>query len=399
MRLHYWSLGLVVLALPHSVAAQDMTFGGQIRPRAEFRDPAGSGNDGFSSMRVRASVTALLPRHVRAFIQVQDVRLLGEENNTLSDFRADNFDLHQGYLEAWNADEGTVGARIGRQAVNFGGQRLVGAVEWTQQGRSFDGVRAMVRPSWGSLDLIGFKLGEATSPSVDLDAELIGAYASVADVAGGTLDVYGLYNHVTSDPTGDPSTKQLSVGARLVGSASGVTYRLEGTYQLGERAGVDVAAFLIGARVAVAVADGARVTLWYDYLSGDDDPTDGKIRVFDTLFATNHKYYGFADLFLNIPAHTAGLGLQDIALKGSVAVRDDLTLRLDVHEFLLAREEPTSASRRLGEEIDVTAVYRYTRNLTVTGGVSQVLQQDAFAAIGRLSENMTWAYVMIDVGF
>lgn len=399
MRLHYWLLGLAVVVLPHSVSAQDVTIGGQIRPRTEFRDPTDGGNDGFASMRVRASITASLPRHIRAFIQVQDVRLLGEESNTLTDFRADNFDLHQGYLEVWNADEGTVGVRIGRQALNFGGQRLVGAVEWTQQGRSFDGVRAMVRPSWGTLDLIGFKLGEATSPAVDLDAELVGAYASISDVAGGTLDVYSLYNHITGDPTGNPSTKQLSVGARLAGIASGLTYRLEGTYQLGERAGVDVGAFMIGARVGVAVADGARVTLWYDYLSGDDDQTDDKIKVFDTLFATNHKYYGFADLFLNIPLHTAGLGLQDIALKGSFAARDDLTLRLDLHEFILAREEPTSGTRRLGEEIDVTGVYRYSQNLTVTGGVSQVLQRDAFAAIGRLSENMTWAYVMIDVGF
>lgn len=219
--LHYWLFGLAVLVLSDSVAAQDVTIGGQIRPRAEFRDPVGGGNDAFTSMRVRVSVTALLPRHVRAFIQVQDVRLLGEEGNTLTDFRADNFDLHQGYVEVWNADEGTVGVRIGRQALNFGGQRLVGAVEWTQQGRSFDGVRAMLRPSWGTLDLIGFKLGEATSPAVDLDAELLGAYASISDIAGGTLDVYGLYNHVTGDPAGDPSTKQLSVGVRLAGTASG----------------------------------------------------------------------------------------------------------------------------------------------------------------------------------
>jgi len=91
--------------------------------------------------------------------------------------------------------------------------------------------------------------------------------------------------------------------------------------------------------------------------------------------------------------------LQDVALKGSFAARDDLTLGLDLHEFLLARQEPTSGTRRLGEEIDITGAYRYSQNLTVTGGVSQVLQRDAFAAIGRLSENMTWAYVMIDVGF
>lgn len=57
------------------------------------------------------------------------------------------------------------------------------------------------------------------------------------------------------------------------------------------------------------------MTLWYDHLSGDDDPSDGTVRVFDTLFATNHKFYGLADYFLNIPVQTVGRGLQDLALK------------------------------------------------------------------------------------
>ena len=39
------------------------------------------------------------------------------------------------------------------------------------------------------------------------------------------------------------------------------------------------------------------------------------MKVFDTLFTTNHKFYGLADLFLNIPLQTDGRGLQDLAVK------------------------------------------------------------------------------------
>ena len=45
--------------------------------------------------------------------------------------------------------------------------------------------------------------------------------------------------------------------------------------------------------------------------------TDKKYNVFNTLYATNHKYYGFMDYFIDIPRHTYGLGLIDIHAKAS----------------------------------------------------------------------------------
>lgn len=74
---------------------------------------------------------------------------------------------------------------------------------------------------------------------------------------------------------------------------------------------------MLGARLGFDVGTGGSLTLWYDLLSGDADPNDGDTKVFDTMFATNHKFYGFADMFLNISVHTGGQGLQDLAVKGS----------------------------------------------------------------------------------
>ena len=96
-------------------------------------------------------------------------------------------------------------------------------------------------------------------------------------------------------------------------------------------------AFFGAARVGRKVGE-TQVTLWYDYLSGDDDLGDDETKVFDTLFATNHKFYGYADFFLNIPAHTAGRGLRDMALKLKRTLRPGLSLGLDVHTFRLAQD-------------------------------------------------------------
>ena len=383
------------MCLTSVVVAQEATFGAQVRPRTEYREPVGGDNDAFTSMRVRAHVDATLKRDVRVFVELQDVRIWGEESSTLADFEADNFDLHQGFIELASTNKRLM-ARVGRQEMNVGGQRLIGAVDWTQQGRAFDGIRAFAGGGWGGVTLFGYQLSDATSPAVPNDGEFIGAVGEVKNVAGGTLELYALYDHVEATLA---NTNQGTLGARLAGERSGVIYRGELYVQTGDRAGVDVSAFMLGARAGTRFADGkGQVTAWYDYLSGDDDPGDGKTKVFSTLFATNHKFYGFADLFLDIPAHTAGLGLQDIALKGSYALRDDLTLAADLHSFHLAKQGLLS-TKHLGEELDLTSSYRYSPNLSFTGGLSYVFAADAFSEIGRLGEDMTWVYIMLNAAF
>jgi hypothetical protein len=345
-------------------------------------------------MRVRANLTAVLDRQVRVFIQVQDVRLFGEEENTLSDFSADNLDLHQGYIEVEAPIEQTLRLRVGREELNLGGQRLVGAVGWTQQGRSFDGARLVAAGGNAAVNLFGYRLQQATAPTHDQDAVLLGAYG-VIGTASGAVEPYLLYNKTE----GFPETDQGTFGIRFHGTQSSIRYRVEGSLQVGTRSGQDVTAFMLGARIGMGVANGlGSVTFWYDYLSGDDDPTDDGIKVFDTLFATNHKFYGFADLFLNIPAHTNGLGLQDVAVKASVRPRDDFTASLDVHSFHTARQG-TATTKHLGEEIDLTLVHRYSNNLQVSAGLSYVFQADALAEIGRLSEDMVWTYIMLNATF
>ncbi len=396
MRGRFLILAFAFMGTPFTAGiGQDLKFAGQVRPRFEFREPvAGGGSDGFTSMRTRLQLSAALERAVSVFIQVQDVRLWGEESNTLGDFTADALDLHQGYLELRTPETGRLWGRAGRQETNFGGQRLVGAVAWAQQARSFDGVRLGARGEFGTVDIIAYKLAEATDPDITADADFAGVYAVIANVADGTLDLYGLYDRVAAG-----GTKRGTFGARLNGKKSTLSYRFEASYQLGDQAGLDIRAFMLGARVGKSFADGrGSLTLWYDYLSGDDDPTDNKTKVFDTLFPTNHKFYGFADLFLNIPVHTAGLGLQDLAVKGAVNPRPDVRLALDVHHFRAAKTGALT-SGRFGEEIDLTARYAYSSSFTVTGGFSYVIQGPAWADIGRLTENMTWMYLMLDAKF
>ncbi len=378
---------LLLWAAVTPTTAADISAGGQVRSRWELRDTPD--NDYHTATRTRADLAATLDGGVSAFMQWQDVRIWGEESNTLGDFRGDNIDLHQGWAQFSDFAGTGVDLRLGRQEISLGGQRLVGAVGWTNQGRSFDAARATWRPAGATVDLIASRLGDTSSPAAAGDATFAGVYATVAPLADSEL--YLLYNSL------DAATSQYTTGVRKKGRAAGFSYRVEGAWQTGQRAGLDVAAFLAAARLGRRTG-GVDLALWIDYLSGDDDLTDNETKVFDTLFATNHKFYGYADYFLNIPLHTAGRGLQDVALKANKVLRPGLTLGLDLHSFSVAQDQGLS-SAHLGEELDLTIGADYRSVAHFTGGVSYVLAADGFADIGRLADNALFMYVMTDVRF
>ncbi len=387
------ALTLTLVAPAALVAQENVTFKGQVRPRIELRDTGGDADAvSFTSMRVRADLAAALDRGVQVFVQMQDVRIWGEEQSTLGDFSADHLDLHQGYLSFGLGEDQRFTAKVGRQETNLGGQRLVGAVGWTPQGRSFDGIRLSNAAKWGSLDLLAYKLREG-----DLggdDADLLGVYATIDAAGQDKVDVYALYN--SSELAG---TGQTTFGTRFHGSRDRLTYRAELSIQRGERGDEDVSAYMLGVRVGTAIHEGrGALAIWYDHLSGDDDGTDGEARVFDTLFATNHKFYGLADLFLNIPVHTRGLGLRDLALKWGYQINDDVRLSADIHHFMTAHQGQLSGSS-LGQELDLTLTYRYTGNLGFSAGHSIVFADDPLIELGRVDGNANVGYVMINATF
>ena len=389
---------LTLMAMLEPADAQqrsDITFSGQVRPRFESREPVDGSWDSFTSMRVRANVSVALERGIKVFIQVQDVRLWGEETNTLTDFRADNFDLHQGYIEVGELPYLDGSLKVGRQEMAFAEQRLIGSVNWAQQGRSFDGIRLSTAVAGHTLDIFGMKLAENTASTQTGDANLLGAYSTVRMGAKGNLDLFWLYNEAFAAG----STKQSTVGFEWVNIYDRIYVRLEGSYQFGERDGSDVSAYMFGARFGTSVVEeGLGVTLLYDYLSGDPDPSGGDAKVFSTLFATNHAFYGAADLFLNIPAHTGGHGLQDAAARFSFNLKEGMRAGADIH-FFRAANQGTLSTARFGEEIDFSVTYRYSQALSIVGGYSLIQAGDGLKELGRLTENSQWTFLMANVNF
>lgn len=272
-------------------------------------------------------------------------------------------------------------------------------MNWSQQGRAFDGLRLRVRPADPlALDGLAMTIGNADAGG-PRDEGLYGVYGRWEPEG---LDGYVLYNTFNAPPSplGAPDrTDQYTVGARWASGSAALDWRIEGAYQFGDRLDQDVSAYLLAVRVGRRLGDRWTAALWYDRLSGDDQPLDGETRVFDTLLATNHPLYGRMDLFTNIPVQTGGRGLQDLALEGRYDLREDVTLNADGHAIFLTATGGIP-SGHVGEELDLGARWGYAPGLAVSGGLSFFMAGDAWSGVlGNTDRNQVWGYVMLDAAF
>ena len=362
--------------------------------------------------RARLGLEVKAYKWIKARIQLQDVRTWGEETNTLGDVSADGFDLHQGYAELVTPIG--LSFRVGRQEINFDNQRLIGAVGWSNQGRSFDAIHAIFDKGPFDGNLFFALAGEKDAYVKDAAGKTVKGSPEDVYVSGFRfrwrgLDAFRPTLVTILDHQGPKEQNRGTLGLYIDGQPfTGFKYSAEFYYQIGKgettKAGVtsvyDIAAMMAAVRVGYVIPVFMKpgITAFFDFLSGDDG-TDGTVKkTFDTLYATNHKFYGYADLFLNIPVHTKGRGLQDLAVKTQISPTKAVKLGIDFHVFMLAQKRDL-ASRRLAEEVDLTLVYKYSPDLSFVGGFSYVYAGEGLGAIGKSTKDSRFGYLMSNVTF
>lgn len=286
--------------------------------------------------------------------------------------------------------------------------------------------------------------------------------------------------------TFDSENSIFTIGARQAGKLFGLDYRAEIYYQFGEaenytliqrplsgftnwlgyagynsaafgaESNIDRSAYMFGVRVGKRFANvlwKPSITLWYDHLSGtdQDDINDGDFSTFNTLFATQHKYYGHMDLFqtsgvslfttlfssadpifFGSGISTQYMGLRDLAVKASVQPTKKLLLKADFHWFwtdtdlsdtdnavlrtslarffIASTNAPIASdfnkSPSLGQELDITAIYRFDENFTFSAGYSRYFSTDLFKALNLFNfsgvtanDEADWAFAQFDWKF
>jgi hypothetical protein len=300
-------------------------FSGEFRDRAEGRTAYGfkAGiDDAYDLTRLRLNLDVAPKKWVRAFVQGQDARALGIDPSHLNSTLKDVFDLRQAYLEVKTGDKDGVSLRVGRQELIFGVERLVGGSDWTNTSRSFDAVRLGVTQGRAHVDIIAASVVAIDTVRFDKHVpgqNLYGAYASFADVLPkSTFQPYFLWKtvpHVTSEEGAPGSADVYTAGFRSVGNLpAGFDYATEMAKQMGHFSNDDIVAWagywIVGYTVP-GVPLKPRLSVEYDYATGDKARGDGRAGTFDQLYPTNHSYYGIVDMegWRNLRDFRSGINL------------------------------------------------------------------------------------------
>lgn len=408
---------------------ESLAIGGQIRLRAEFRDvadyrvpgtfgrAAGDHAEDYSTFaveRMRLHLDAAVSRKLRVFVQLQDSRILGDD--PIGGDTAD-FDMKQGFLEVREIADVPLSIKAGRMEVpTLGDGRLISPLDWSNNGRSWDGVQVTFAPEGWSILAWGVNLAEGSlfGARSKNDHYMVGAYATCRKLENHEFDFYLLGRLLADDDFASESggplgpRKDGTVGIRGKGKAWFADYSGELVFQFGDQNGDDVRAWAVVATAGVTFDHDwkPRVGFEYAFASGDGDPSDGNLRTFDPIFPFGHLYHGHADLvgWRNVHAFMMALRAQPAK---------EVSVHLDVHAFRLAEEEdawlsaagtairrdPTGAADPwVGYEIDLYARWKLLERLEFWAGYSHFFAGGYVADTGD-DADQDWVFFQVALNF
>jgi hypothetical protein len=372
-----------------------------LRVRGEFRERAeGFVNSGFvdgrddlyylSRFRFNATATG---KAMAATVQLQDARVGNKSvGPTGTPFTA-AFDLRQAFVDVGGKAPGTfpIGARLGRQEIAFGEQRLVGHANWLNSGRTFDAARVTIKSKPAQIDLFAASVVRILDGEFDKSGNgnrFAGAYVSSGRILpGGTAEPYVFWRrdiNLRAETGPLDSLQQVTTGARLVGKLPArLDYGAEMAVQRGSLGPDSVRAWAghWQIRETLPGAKTPHLTAEYNYASGDTDPVDGIRGTFDQLYPTAHDKYGLADQVGWRNIHHLRIGFDITPIRAT-------PISMNYHSYWLAEKRDAlyaasgaalarvpggAASRRVGQEIDVQVARPLTPYLALTAGYSHLV--------------------------
>lgn len=405
---------LVTCLLGFKASAQ-FTISGEVRPRAEFRN-------GFKTLTTESKEAAFfIEQRSRVYfdyaeeafkfrVAFQDIRIWGETPQIFKTEPGVTF-----LSEAWGqyAFNSLFSLKVGRQIISYDNQRILGGLEWAQQGRRHDAALLLYENDETKAKL---HFGAAYNQDKDVpeQAFLQSDGASFYSVGGNYKTMqYGWFNKGFENaslsilalnagyqnPDTTTSFKQ-TMGFTGFTTLAGVKIGGDFYYQTGKLAQNDVNAYMAGIN-ATFTTPVTPLTFGVEHVSGKDaDDTSSDITAFSPDFGTNHMHNGFMDYFYVGPAN-GNVGVTDVYVKSSFKLAGG-ALNVHAHHFLtgsrqLVSGETTELEKSMGTEVDLVFVRKLKGGVMWHLGYSQMFATDTMEALrgGDKSALQNWAWTMI----
>ncbi len=396
----------------HQLMAQ-FSITGEIRPRAEYRHGfktlASDGSDAAFFIEQRSRLYLDFKKSRMQFkLALQDVRIWGgvsqiyKDDNTL-------FNVYEAWGQYALSEASSI--KLGRQELEYDNARILGNLDWAQQGRSHDLVKYIYQGKKGSSLHLGVAFNQEDVVSNPEPRRLFGTFYSGVnnyktmqyawyhkDFEKATISLLFLNNGIQDLTDSSGVNFGQTYGVYATKKLKGLSLVGEAYYQGGKDAlGRDINAHMLALN-ATFKAGKLPITIGTDYLSGTD-PGSTKNHSFTPLYGTNHKFYGFMDYFYVGNGH-GNRGLVDVFLKTKFTLSKKSSLLAHLHQFSAAADVNTeggeSMSSNFGSEVDLVYVLKVSPEISFNLGYSQFFGSESLEFIkgGDKSEINNWAWMM-----
>lgn len=370
-----------------------LDLGGQYRARymheQNHRGLGLTGNDDdFLLHRTRLFFNARYDDWLRVYAEYIDAESSGEDfaPRPIEVNRSDLLNLFAD-LRVWDADQGELWFRVGRQELLYGSERLVSPLDWGNTRRTFEGGKLFWKGEDWNVDVFATWFTPPDPHNFDRaddDQPFFGAFGTYKAITGHTFDLFAIqYNNHTAPSNFDFTT----IGGRWLANECGWLWELEAGTQFGENTdGSSHSAHFATGGVGRQWTDlDWKPKLWcyYDWASGGD--VRGANHGFHQMFPLAHKYLGFMDLFgrSNIQSPNVQFTVQPCQRLKLLAwyyyfmldTRADSPYTVAMTPFSPTR---APASRELGHEIDLLATITLTDRMELALGYSHFFAGDYY---------------------
>jgi hypothetical protein len=395
-----------------SANCQDNAFKmtGQYRVRPEFRQgyktlSADTSRAAFFITQRARLVFDYKKENLKMYMSVQDIRTWGDEE-PLKDIPG--LSVNELWVEL--SLKNNFSLKMGRQELVYDDHRLLGNADWNNATRSHD---ALVLKYTNKKNRVYWHTGAAFNQNGE---SLFGTdytlnnYKFLAfswwkkEFAKSAVSATAIVNGLNSVVSASKKVKvSFTFGPLYNYQDKNFKATLGAYYQTGKtESNLLLSAYMLNSYAELSNKElfaGAGI----DYLSGSSDKTSSNhSQSFSTLYATNHKFYGYMDYFINIPADTKQRGLIDPYLRVGMTTFKNFKTTLDVHHFYLANENNLTINKvrnSLGNEFDLVMEYQPSAIINLQAGYSMMFATKNMELIkGGNSNNYNgWAFIMLKV--
>ena len=283
------------------------TFDAQLRARTENQtsDNYISGNDQLYELtRIYGGMEVRPTKYLTGYIQFMDTHALGLPLQYTAPNMRDTFDDRQAYLDFHVRQYKII---AGRQELKYGGERLVGISDWTNNSRTWDGFLGRVGDN-NRLDLFATSVVAVHPTSLDTHGAGLTFFGAVGTIGTWVPHamiqpfVYvkafprvqsqqGIFGTETEVTPGVEAAGQLPNGFDF----DGLIAVQRGSYS---NDSIDSSAGYIKAGYTLQkLFLKPRFLGEYDYASGNTRQDLNKINTFDQQYPSDHNAFGLTDLF------------------------------------------------------------------------------------------------------